>query len=377
MKNIKIKLSATPEPQLQLTQGNVRRSEGKVETINARETAPLKAQTLMYSQDAQLVKKGGLSIAVPGELRGYELAHRRHGRLPWRELFKPSIQLARDGILVSRALSKALTINQEIIQEDPKLCEVFCDANKEILKENDTIRFPQLADTLQRIAEEGADVFYKGSMAETIVKDIQDAGYNFSHNSVSTTEQKTLTYHRITEAFRFAYAIRSKLGDPHYINITELIHNMTSDYFAESLRKSITDNTTQPESYYGANYFDPESHGTAHLSIIAEDGSAVAVTSTINQYSSIRKWVILNSLFFNYDLKRAVEEPRIHNQLVPNYTEVEQDFEKAIIDGLTQKNHETKLVKSAQGAVVQAVVKQDQQVCAESDFRKGGRPAGY
>lgn len=54
--------------------------------------------------------------------------------------------------------------------------DVFCDSNKNLLKENDTIRFPRLADTYERIAQEGADVFYKGAMAKTIVKDIKAAG---------------------------------------------------------------------------------------------------------------------------------------------------------------------------------------------------------
>lgn len=54
--------------------------------------------------------------------------------------------------------------------------EVFCDSEKNILKENDIVRFPKLADTYQRIAEEGPDVFYNGSMARSIVKDIQAAG---------------------------------------------------------------------------------------------------------------------------------------------------------------------------------------------------------
>ncbi|MCJ8735468.1 hypothetical protein PDJAM_G00247510 [Pangasius djambal] len=62
----------------------------------------------------------------------------------------------------------------------------------------------------------------------------------------------------------------------------QLIHNMTSDYFADNIRSKISDVSTQPESYYDPEYYNPESYGTAHLSIIAEDGSAVAATSSIN-----------------------------------------------------------------------------------------------
>ncbi|XP_047678950.1 glutathione hydrolase 1 proenzyme-like isoform X2 [Tachysurus fulvidraco] len=472
----------------------------KVETINAKEMAPLKATVNMFGKNTKLAREGGLAIAVPGELRGYELAHRRHGHLPWRDLFQPSIKLARAGVRVSRVLAKSLSENQTVIEDDPVLCEVFCDSNKTILRENDTVRFPQLADTYERIANEGADVFYNGAMAETIVKDIQAAGgiitledlsgykpvlnesplkinvgeytmhvpnapssgpvlalilnivkgYNFSASSVSTPEKKTLTYHRINEAFRFAYAMRTKLGDPQYLNITDLILNMTSDYFADHIRSKITDKTTHPETYYGPEYFNPETYGTTHVSVIAEDGSAVSVTSSINLHfgskvmspstgiifnnimddfssphitnafnvppspnnfikpgkrplssmcptiicdkhnkvkmvvgasggtriTTATAQVILNSLFFNYDLKRAVEEPRFYNQLSPNDTEVEPDFEKSLIHGLEQRNHTIKKLNDTPSAV-QVVMRQDNRICAESDPRKGGKAAGY
>lgn len=53
---------------------------------------------------------------------------------------------------------------------------MFCDSEKRILKENDIVKFPKLAETYQRIADEGPDVFYNGTMAQSIVEDIQAAG---------------------------------------------------------------------------------------------------------------------------------------------------------------------------------------------------------
>ncbi|KAJ8285805.1 hypothetical protein GJAV_G00031130 [Gymnothorax javanicus] len=475
-------------------------STGKVETIDARETAPMNATEDMFGNNTQLSLKGGLAIAIPGEIRGYEMAHKRHGRLPWAELFKPSIALARDGFPISKALANAMVKNRDAILSNEAFCEVFCDANKDLRKENDIIKFPKLADTLQRIAEEGPDILYSGKMAHRIVEEIQAAGgiitlkdmagyepllnenplklsigeytvfvpdapssgpvlalilnivdgYNFTNMSVSTSEKKTLTYHRIVEAFRFAFAKRSRLGDPRFLNITDLIHNMTSDYFADKIRSKITDDTTHPDSYYDPEYFVHDDYGTAHLSVIAEDGSAVAATSSINQYfgsevmsrstgiifndqmddfsspfitdgsgippspnnfiqpgkrplssmcptiifdkqnkvkmvvgasgstmiTTATTLVILNSLFFNYDLKKAVTEPRVHNELNPNKTMVEENFEKSVLNGLMQKNHVTEL-RSTLSSVVQAVVRQGEHICAESDHRKGGYPAGY
>ncbi|XP_059805317.1 glutathione hydrolase 1 proenzyme-like isoform X1 [Hypanus sabinus] len=300
-------------------------STGTVEIINSREVAP--EQGIRSSQET-----GGPSIGVPGEIRGYALAHQRHGRLPWKRLFEPSIRLARKGFPVGKSLAAALEANKMQIEESASLCDVFCKKNSNrILNENDLIYFPQLADTLQTIADEGPDAFYDGPIAEDIVHSVSQSGglisrkdlkqyqareetpisvmlgdytlyvpgapsggpvlalilkilegYQFSRESISSLEKKVLTYHRIMEAFKFAFAERSKLEYPSSSDHKEAVEMISK---ANEIRGMINDGKTSEKiDDYGIKCLLPGQSGTSHLSVVAEDGSAVSVTSTINGY---------------------------------------------------------------------------------------------
>lgn len=321
--------------------------------LDAREVAPLDAKEGMFS-DEKKSKFGALAVGVPGELKGYLEAHRKYGGLSWEELVNPTIELCWKGFNISKHQLNALKGKKEVAN-DEVLNELFF-VNGTLKKEGDLVVHEKYCETL-KIIRDDPDSFYNGSLADDLVKDIaqmggiikkQDLldyqirwseaisvdlgddrlfsmpppgsggilalilnvlkGYNFTSDSIKNTESTVSTYHRIIEAFKFSMAKKTFLGDPGFVNVTEIVGELTSDNIAEDIRKKIIDGETFSDPvHYGASSEGKDDHGTAHISVLAPNGDAVSVTSTVNLYfgaavTSKSTGIVLNSVMDDFSV---------------------------------------------------------------------------
>ncbi|KAG5890285.1 hypothetical protein JTB14_031882 [Gonioctena quinquepunctata] len=323
------------------------KTTGEVWSLNAREVAPAAATADMFHGKKELSLAGGLSVAVPGELRGYWSAYRRFGGgVPWKDLIQPTIDMCRNGVYVNSFVAGVVQENKDALYADVVLREIFFDPKtNKTYKEGEYYTRPRLARTLEIIAEEGVDALYRGSLTDGFVRDIKN------HDGIITAEdlrnydvewqtpiQANLSgnlklytaplpgsgmvltfilnildqfldvenpslltnYQRIVESFKFGYARRSELGDENFVDVDELVEKMVSRNYAGEMRNKIMDDwTSQNASYYGAKFVIPEDHGTAHISVLTPEGDAVSVTSTINfkfgaKFASNSTGIILN-----------------------------------------------------------------------------------
>ncbi|CAH1233857.1 GGT1 [Branchiostoma lanceolatum] len=301
------------------------RDTGTSQVIDARETAPLASQEDMFAENPDLAVMGGISVAVPGQVRGLWEAHQRYGKLPWRDLFQPAVRLAEEGTCVGKHLARAMRVRKDdILDRKFGLRDVFCDEFGALLRENMTVKRPQLAKTLLAVANGVAEAFYTGKIAKNLVKEIQDnggiiteqdlldyraevttslktslpdglilltsgppsggsllsltlnilAGYGLSPSARESVYSKVLTHHRMFEAYKFSFAQGMALGDPNFVNVEELTKRMVSKDLADELRGKIDDTRTFDSSYYGLATPSPDIRGTSHVSVLGPNGDA-------------------------------------------------------------------------------------------------------
>ncbi|XP_006267764.3 glutathione hydrolase 5 proenzyme isoform X1 [Alligator mississippiensis] len=350
---------------------------GDVEVINARERVPLVFTKNLLAGCEDSFPTGSQWIGIPGELRGYEEAHRRYGRLPWKSLFDPTIELLQHGIIIPPVLS--MFLNHPILKKKTKesaLCsQLFCKDGK-FLMAGETFHWPALKKTLTEVSLKGAKEFYEGQTAKLLEADIRRAGgsltssdlrgfkaevtqplnislgnytiysppppaggfvlllilnilkgFEFTAQSVETPSRKIETYHRIVEAMKFGNGQKPKLDDPDISGVEKAeIQKLLSDDFAEEARRRITEKGNHGAEYYNIVPSGKESHGTTHVSVIAKDGSAVSATSTINYpfgsmiYSNNTGIILNNELadFCRKKLKSFSSGERPPSAMVPS-----------------------------------------------------------
>ncbi|XP_070542685.1 glutathione hydrolase 1 proenzyme-like isoform X2 [Ptychodera flava] len=307
--------------------------------IDATERAPQAVKRMKRSctDNLQACRGDAATAGVPGEVKGYKEAHNRFGVLPWSVLFEPAIELAEVGFTVSQDLAEAIERVKMMTDEVQSfsyqlLWHIFSDVDRVWYREGDNMTRPALASTLRMISESGADSFYNstGYIAQRLVRDLQNNdgimtaedlenyqvqvreplvvklknNYTFITapppaggapvalmlNVLNEIPWKELharndstvrIYHKFVEASKFAFAAETKLGDGMNETVSEKI---VSQRFADDTINKMSDgaptyNTTER---YGTVSSKVDKNGGTHISVISENGDAVAMSSSIN-----------------------------------------------------------------------------------------------
>ena len=188
----------------------------KVSAIDGRETAPQTVTEDLFMQQGQPMPfaqamVGGRAVGVPGLVKALELAHRRHGRLPWATLFEPAIELATKGFLVSPRLH-ALLQSDRFLRQDPQAAALYYLANGNALPVGHRLVNTELAQVFKDIAQRGSIAFYQGARAQRMVQAV--TGHASNPGQLQTDDLRNYTPHT-SAAICFDYT--SQLGLPYTI----------------------------------------------------------------------------------------------------------------------------------------------------------------
>ncbi|ABE37960.1 gamma-glutamyltransferase 1. Threonine peptidase. MEROPS family T03 [Rhodopseudomonas palustris BisB5] len=299
--------------------------------IDYRETAPAAATREMFLTDGKpdpsKSRDSALGIGVPGSVAGLALALDKYGsgKFSLAEILQPAIELARDGFIVADDIADTLPGWHSRLARWPSTQKLFARADGSPLREGDRLVQPDLAATLQAIAARGPDGFYRGEVADRLVRGIKDAGGIISGDDLANYQAIVRTpvrgtyrgydivampqpssggvvlietlnilegfplnavgqgsapsLHLLIEAMKRAYADRARyLGDPAYVDAP--LSTLLSKDYAAQLRASIDPARATPAVQ--ALPQPNEGENTTHYSVADDQGNAVSNTTTLN-----------------------------------------------------------------------------------------------
>ncbi|MCE7718085.1 gamma-glutamyltransferase [Escherichia albertii] len=298
----------------------IRTKDGNTTAIDFREMAPAKATRDMFlddqgNPDNKKSLTSHLASGTPGTVAGFSLALDKYGTMPLNKVVQPAFKLARDGFIVNDALADDLkTYGSEVLPNHENSKAIFWKEG-EPLKKGDKLVQANLAKSLEMIAENGPDEFYKGTIAEQIAQEMQKNGGLISKEDLAAYKAVERTpisgdyrgyqvysmpppssggihivqilnilenFDMQKYGFGSAYADRSEyLGDPDFVKVPW--QALTNKAYAKSIAEQIDINKAKPSSEIRPGKLAPyESNQTTHYSVVDKDGNAVAVTYTLN-----------------------------------------------------------------------------------------------
>jgi gamma-glutamyltranspeptidase / glutathione hydrolase len=331
------------------------KGQGSPTVFEYRETAPAAATADMFAKNADYLS--AKAVGVPGTVRGLELAHRRFGKLPWKELVEPAVKFAADGFVLDGVLANQLNSLVASSERFPELRRVFGKAGGNgDWSAGDKLVQPDLAKTLWQVAEQGADAFYQGPVADLIVATMQSdgglitkadlaaykakerapihgtyRGYDVygppppSSGGIGLVEMLNVlenfdlrsygrwapeTSHLMIETMRRTYRDRAAyLGDADFVAIPE---RLTTKEYARQLAAGIDlHHATPSASLAGEIKLADESPETTHFSVIDRDGLAVANTYTLEHSFGSRVVVRGGGFLLNNEMSDFNPKPGV------------------------------------------------------------------
>ncbi len=302
---------------------------GKDLMLDARETAPESATPAAFLDkngdlDRDRSVNGPWSAGIPGLPAALVKLAREHGRLPLSDSLAPAIRVASDGFPVYARMARGYASRREVMERYPGTREVYLRGGKPIA-EGDIFKQPELAHTLQLLADKGFDGFYRGETGRKLLAGVKQAGGRWTAEelagyTVKTREPIVFNYrdwkittaappssggialasmlqilegwdinkmdeahrtHLVVEAMRRAYRDRTFfLGDPDFVDIPQKV--LTSRDYAQGLRATIHPEKATPSDLLSGNPTPLEDDETTHFSIIDGEGNRVGGTQTVN-----------------------------------------------------------------------------------------------
>lgn len=308
------------------------KAENKVYAFDFREMAPLMAKSNMYLDEKGepqplLSQEGGLAVANPGLVKGLFDIHQRFGKLPWKETLRPAIKLAREGLPLYEQLHEALEETKPLLMLDPEAKKTFYTAQGKTPLLGTLIYQENLAKTIELIGEKGSDGFYKGKVADAIIKTIREKRGLLTHKDLRTYKvvertpvtgnykglkifsmpppssggihviqilkmlepydlkkmgpQSVEAVHLTANAMQRAFVDRANyLGDPDFSKIP--VKSLIDEGYLSTLSKSINTEKATKANQMKKIELPYESSDTTHFTIADKVGNMVASTQTIN-----------------------------------------------------------------------------------------------